>query len=139
MKKITTLAIAAALAASMTIPTSAAGLLFSKLSFKTNGGSELKPALTCLGMTIDLSKYVPEREGYTFTGWFTDEALTEVVTELKAGSVLELFAGWEEVKPEEPEVEEPAEGETEEPAEGETEEPAEGETEETETTEETAE
>lgn len=137
MKKITTLAIAAALAASMTIPASAAGLLFSKLSFKTNGGSELKPALTCLGMTIDLSKYVTEREGYTFTGWFKDEALTEAVTEIKAGSALELFAGWEEVKPEEPEVEEPAEDETEEPAEGE--EPTEGETEETETTEETAE
>ena len=129
MKKITTLAIAAALAASLTIPTSAAGLLFSKLSFNTNGGNEIKPALACLGMTVDLSKYVPEREGFTFTGWFKDEALTEAVTELKAGEILKLFAGWEEVKAEEPETEEP---ETEEPAEGETEEPVEGETEATE-------
>ncbi len=107
MKKFTTIAIAAALAAALTVPTSAAGLLFSKISFVSNGGTEIKPAVTCLGMTIDLTKYVPEREGYTFTGWFADEELTEAVTELKAGDYLKLFAGWEEVV-----IEEPVEDET---------------------------
>ena len=138
MKKITTFIIAAALAASMAVPTSAYGLLFSRLSFNTNGGTEIKTTLTTLGMTIDLSKYVPEREGFTFTGWFTDEALTEAVTEIKGGKVAKLYAGWEEIKVEEPEETEETEGETEE-TEGETEvtEETEGETEATEETTET--
>lgn len=101
MKKITTFFIAAALAASMAVPTSAYGLLFSRISFETNGGSEIKTTLTTLGMTVDLSEYVPEREGYTFIGWFTDEALTEAVTEIKAGNVSKLYAGWEEIVVEE--------------------------------------
>ena len=44
MKKITTLAIAAALAASMAVPTSAAPLLFSKTKFVSNGGSAMMGA-----------------------------------------------------------------------------------------------
>ena len=135
MKKITTFVIAAALAASMAVPTSAYGLLFSKLSFNTNGGSEIKTTLTTLGMTIDLSKYVPEREGFTFTGWFADEALTEAVTEIKGGKVAQIYAGWEEIKPEEPKTEETEETEeTTEETEA-TEETTEGETEATEETE----
>ncbi len=102
MKKITTFLIAAALAASMAVPTSAYGLLFSRLSFETNGGNEINTTLTTLGMKIDLSKYVTEREGYTFIGWFADEELTEAVTEIKAGSVSKLYAGWEEIVIEEP-------------------------------------
>ena len=122
MKKITTFIIAAALAASMAVPASAAsyGLLFTKLSFNTNGGTEIKTTITGLGMTIDLSKYVPEREGYTFTGWYVDEALTEAVTSIKGGKFSKIYAGWEEIKPEEPETEETEA--TEETTEGETEE-----------------
>lgn len=108
MKKITTFLIAAALAASMAVPTSAYGLLFSRLSFETNGGNEINTTLTTLGMKIDLSKYITEREGYTFIGWFADEELTEAVTEIKAGSVSKLYAGWEEIV-----IEEPVEDDTE--------------------------
>lgn len=130
MKKFTTLAIAAALAAALTLPTAATAndrqefipfekvqfnslLLFSKVEFVSNGGTELKPAIACLGMTLDLSEYLPEREGYTFTGWYADEELTKAVTEFKAGDLRKLFAGWEEiVEVEETEDEDEAEAET---------------------------
>ena len=117
MKKITTLAIAAALAASMAVPTSAAPLLFSKTKFVSNGGSDIKSIVVTIGMNVDLSQYVPEREGYTFTGWFKDEALTEAVVDFRGGDVRTLYAGWEEIVivPEEPEeTEETEETETEE-------------------------
>jgi uncharacterized repeat protein (TIGR02543 family) len=37
------------------------------------------------------------RRGYTFSGWYTDEALTQKITEISAGTTgdLTLYAGWE--------------------------------------------
>ena len=35
---------------------------------------------------VDLSEYIPEREGYRFGGWYADEALTQKVTEVTLDS-----------------------------------------------------
>ncbi|MCD8218181.1 MAG: InlB B-repeat-containing protein, partial [Clostridiales bacterium] len=46
------------------------------LTFETNGGSAIDSVTVAEGTEIDLSDYVPTRSGYTFTGWYTDSALT---------------------------------------------------------------
>ncbi|MCF0259678.1 MAG: BspA family leucine-rich repeat surface protein, partial [Erysipelotrichaceae bacterium] len=45
------------------------------LTFETNGGSELAPVKGVFGEAIDLSQYVPVKEGFDFDGWYTDASL----------------------------------------------------------------
>lgn len=66
--------------------------------FNTNGGAEIENGgyTTATGMS---SFPVPVREGYTFTGWHDNEALSgEKVSSIPIGSTgnKEFFAGWEE-------------------------------------------
>ena len=42
---------------------------------------------------VQLDK-VPIREGYTFTGWYADQELTERITEIKMTSDKTVYAGW---------------------------------------------
>lgn len=35
------------------------------------------------GKTVSLSDHIPTREGYDFTGWYSDQALTQKITELR--------------------------------------------------------
>ena len=37
---------------------------------------------------------VPTREGYAFTGWYADEALTEKITNVRMNSARTVYAGW---------------------------------------------
>ena len=37
---------------------------------------------------------LPTREGYTFNGWYADEALTDRITEIKMTSDKTVYAGW---------------------------------------------
>ena len=48
-----------------------------RLTFETNGGSEIACIRRAEYSTIDLTDYTPTREGYEFTGWYADEDLTE--------------------------------------------------------------
>ncbi len=41
----------------------------------------------------------PYREGYTFIGWYKDEALTEIVDTLTGAGDVKLYAGWVEYIP----------------------------------------
>ena len=72
----------------------APGVSYASLRFETGGGSAL-PALSLpYGSTVDLTKYVPSREGFTFTGWYTDRELTKRVTSLTLTGSAAVYAGW---------------------------------------------
>jgi len=64
------------------------------LIFETNGGSAIPPATRLAGTVIDLSGYVPTREGYTFAGWYADAALTVPVTEVTLNADTTVYAKW---------------------------------------------
>ena len=72
----------------------APGVSYASLRFETGGGSAL-PALSLpYGSAVDLTKYVPSREGFTFTGWYTDRELTKRVTSLTLTNSTVVYAGW---------------------------------------------
>lgn len=52
------------------------------------------------GTTVTLTR-TPTRDGYRFTGWYTDPDLTNRVTRVTVGEDTTLYAGWEELKQEE--------------------------------------
>ena len=68
------------------------------LTFDTNGGSEIRSIRRAEYTTIDLTDYTPTREGYEFTGWYADEALTEKITSIRLTRNTTVYAGWEEIK-----------------------------------------
>ena len=70
------------------------------LTFDTNGGSAIDKLRVQSGKTIDLSKYVPTREGYDFDGWYRDEALTEKIATVKLSRNTTIYAGWTQQEPE---------------------------------------
>ena len=74
--------------------------LIFRLTFDSNGGSKIDDVLGSLGLVVDLTldKYQPVRDGYTFTGWYTDKELTDKVTSVRIGSDSTVYAGWEEIK-----------------------------------------
>ena len=66
------------------------------LMFETNGGSEIKSVSKVKNTTVDLSKYITSKEGYSFDGWYTDKELTKKVTEIKMTGDITLYAKWVE-------------------------------------------
>ena len=66
------------------------------LTFDTNGGSAIAKVTKEKGTTVDLEQYVPTREGYTFAGWYSDEALTQKVTSVKLNGNTTVYAKWTE-------------------------------------------
>ena len=67
-----------------------------KLSFNTNGGSSIDAVSKTSGTTVDLAEFVPTREGYTFEGWYSDEALSTKVTSVKLTADTTVYAKWTE-------------------------------------------
>ena len=67
-----------------------------RLTFDTNGGSEIASIRRAEYSTIDLSNYKPTREGYEFTGWYADKDLTEKITSIRLTRNTTVYAGWEE-------------------------------------------
>ena len=68
--------------------------VYSTLRFETRGGSALATLALPYGSRVDLTKYVPSREGFTFTGWYTDRELTKRVTSLTLTGSAAVYAGW---------------------------------------------
>ena len=64
------------------------------LSFVSNGGSVVERVELPVGTALDLSAYVTEREGYDFTGWYLDAALTQPITSLTLEADTTVYAGW---------------------------------------------
>lgn len=70
------------------------GTTYYTLRYESNGGTEYKDERYARNTVVELDK-VPTREGYTFTGWYADEELTERITETKMTSNKTVYAGWE--------------------------------------------
>jgi|GEM_PF-6033867 len=66
------------------------------LTFETNGGSKINSVSKVRNTTVNLSKYITTKEGYSFDGWFTDKELTKKVDEIKMTSDITLYAKWVE-------------------------------------------
>lgn len=79
---------------------------FCTLTFETNGGDYIRPLRKICKTVVDLDKYVPERDGYEFTGWYTDSALTNCVTKVRLTRNMTVYAGWEKISADEEIVEE---------------------------------
>ncbi len=65
------------------------------LRFDTNGGSTIGPVAVADGTTVDLSSYTPTRDGYTFTGWYSDSELTTKISSVTLDTDEIVYAGWE--------------------------------------------
>lgn len=68
------------------------------LTFETNGGSALSKVTKSAGTTIDLSAYTTTKSGYTFAGWYADQALTDSVTQVKLSKSMTVYAKWTKVQ-----------------------------------------
>lgn len=64
------------------------------LNFITNGGSALDTIKFQEGKVVDLEKYVSEKEGYIFDGWYLDEGLTNKVSQIKIEKDTSVYAKW---------------------------------------------
>ncbi|MBE7030477.1 MAG: hypothetical protein E7409_03495 [Ruminococcaceae bacterium] len=65
-----------------------------KVKFNSNGGSEVEAQTVLWGRKAQ-EPDAPEKEGYTFDGWYTDETLAEVYDfETKVTKAITLYAKW---------------------------------------------
>ncbi len=67
----------------------------STLTFETNGGSDVTPITRLATAAVSLTRITPTREGYRFTGWYADEALTHRLTVVRLVKDATVWAGWE--------------------------------------------
>lgn len=73
---------------------SGGGTTYYTLHYDSNGGTQYDNERYRRNTVVELDK-TPLREGYTFTGWYADEELTERITEIKMTSNKTVYAGWE--------------------------------------------
>ena len=64
------------------------------LHFETNGGSAITDMREANNTRINLTKYVPTRQGHTFNGWYSDRSLTNQVSEVSLTKNMTVYAGW---------------------------------------------
>ena len=75
------------------------------LTFVVNGGSDLDRLFKPKGTVVDLKDYTTSRYGFTFAGWYEDEALTRRVSTITLDADKTVYAAWtrsrafEDVKP----------------------------------------
>ena len=75
-------------------PSGGGGTTYVTLTFDPNGGSALSALRLARGSTVDLARYVPERSGHVFTGWYADAALTQPVKSVTLTTGTTVYAGW---------------------------------------------
>ena len=64
------------------------------LHFETNGGSAINDIREANNTRISLTKYVPTRQGHTFIGWYSDQSLTNQISEVSLTKNMTVYAGW---------------------------------------------
>ena len=64
------------------------------LTFETNGGTSIPPYTKKSGTVIDLNAFFTVREGFPFTGWYSDAELTNKITSIKMNGDKTVYAGW---------------------------------------------
>lgn len=63
--------------------------------FASDGGSYIRPIRMATGSTVDISKYIPQKEGYIFDGWYSDPRTKEnEVTEIRLDANYVVYAKW---------------------------------------------
>ena len=72
------------------------------LTFDTNGGSDIAPITDVQDTSIDLSDYVPTKEGCVFEGWYSDSGLTQRVVAAILTENMTVYAKWTEAEAEDP-------------------------------------
>ncbi len=68
--------------------------VFFVLKFNTNGGSKIANVSGIYNTDIDLTEFVPEKDGYVFAGWYSDKNLTHEVTSIRLKKDMTVYAGW---------------------------------------------
>lgn len=66
----------------------------STLTFDTNGGSNIGPVIEIKGTKVDLTKYMPAKDGFDFDGWYEDQQLTKKITEVTLTKDMTVYAKW---------------------------------------------
>ncbi len=74
------------------------------LAFDTDGGSSITSVNAVEGSVIDLSKYTPEKDGFVFTGWYTNRNLTGKVASITLDGHKTVYAGWTVAATETPDI-----------------------------------
>ncbi|MGN0136646.1 S-layer homology domain-containing protein [Anaerotignum sp.] len=69
-----------------------------KLTFDTNGGSSISGITKSRGTNINLEEYKAEKDGFAFTGWYSDRELTDKITSIKLTSNTTVYAGWKAIE-----------------------------------------
>ena len=64
------------------------------LTFDANGGSAVDSLEAKEGTKISLDKYVSEKLGYKFDGWYSDKELTKKVAEITLNKDTTVYAKW---------------------------------------------
>lgn len=64
------------------------------LTFNTDGGSAFDSLEAKEGTKVTLDKYVSEKSGYKFDGWYSDKELTKKVTEVTLNKDTTVYAKW---------------------------------------------
>ncbi|MCF0260308.1 MAG: InlB B-repeat-containing protein [Erysipelotrichaceae bacterium] len=68
----------------------------SRLDWNVNGGTEIPALYERTGGSIDISKYIPDRPGHNFTGWYLDPECTEKADRIiSMDSDKTVYAGWQ--------------------------------------------
>ena len=65
------------------------------LTYVSNGGTEFDAETYPEGKEVALDK-IPTKSGFTFTGWFADAALTQLLTKVTMDANKTVYAGWKE-------------------------------------------
>ena len=69
------------------------GTKYSILHYESNGGTKYEDEKYKKNTVVILDK-IPKRVGYTFTGWYADQELTDKITKIKMTSDKTVYAGW---------------------------------------------
>ena len=66
------------------------------VSFNTDGGSQIENQKVMYGQLVSVEEN-PVKEGYTFTGWYTDKDCQKPfdITTDKVSDSMTLYSGWE--------------------------------------------
>ena len=71
-----------------------------KIEYNLNGGTNASGNPTSFTVSdLPLTLLAPEKEGYTFEGWYTDKSLTQSIEEINLDNIkdLKLYAKWAEI------------------------------------------
>lgn len=70
---------------------------YNTLHYESNGGTKYPNERYNENIVVSLDK-IPDRDGFTFIGWYADKDLTERITEIKMTSDKTVYAGWEAIE-----------------------------------------